>query len=239
MFSLRRLIKWALELLHPSLSSEKQHLPLAVEVITEGRQHLIQRTKKVDIFCKQYVGQRIPELYALIVTDDYRLPVQQRGMFMAICTYAYTQSRVSTRPGAWVNPDICLQSASQGRRACRETNKRGKHNNGRAHLMWSVCKQIAIFYVNLNLSCRASYQACWQRGAYLSCWQDEWGDREEEKEKTCQHWLITSQANSWVLCLHLDSWERLRWASLIRPSSSSLFSHAHVSNTHAHALLGL
>ena len=47
--------------------------------------------------------------------------------------------------------------------------------------MWSVCKQIAIFHVNFNLSASAGYQACWQHGAYLSCWQDEQGDREGEK----------------------------------------------------------
>lgn len=115
---------------------------------------------------------------------------------------------------ASVRESITTAEKKSGR-AGKGKNK-GKTQQWEAHLMWSVCKQIAIFYVNLNLSCSASYQACWQHGAYLSCWQDEQGDREGEREKTCQHWLITSQANSWVLCLHLDSRVRLRWASLIR-----------------------
>lgn len=118
-----------------------------------------------------------------------------------------------------VFPPLCVRQSQRlpafGVEEKKRKNK-GKTQQWEAHLMWSVCKQIAIFYVNLNLSCSASYQACWQRGAYLSCWQDERGDREGEREKTCQRWLITSQANSWVLCLHLDSRARLRWASLIR-----------------------
>ena len=94
--------------------------------------------------------------------------------------------------------------------------------------MWSVCKQIAIFYVNPDLSTSAGYQACWQHGAYLSCWQDEQAEREKrEGEKTCHRWLITLQANSWVLCLHLDSQGRPRWASLIRFFYCILATHTH------------
>lgn len=193
----------------------------------------IQQAKKVHIFCKQwYVGQRVLELYCTHCDRwllCHSLPVQQREMFMAICTYACTQSLVSSHFGMWVNHGSCLQSPSRSRRAGKETNT-GENTITWSHLMWSVCKQIAIFYVNLNLSCSASYQACWQRRAYLCRWQDEQGDREGEREKTCQRWLIASQANSWVLCLHLDSRGRLRWASLIRPSSS-FFPPAHVSNT--------
>lgn len=94
----------------------------------------------------------------------------------------------------------------------------------------SVCKQIAIFYVNCNLSSGAGYQACWQHGVYLSCWQDE--QRDTEREKTCHRWLITLQANSWVLCLHSGSQGRPRWASLIR------FVYC-ILPTHTHALIRL
>lgn len=99
-----------------------------------------------------------------------------------------------------------------------------------------VCKQIAIFYVNRNLFTSAGYQACWQHGAYLSCWQDEQRDTEGERkrEKTCHRWLITLHANSWVLCLHLDSQGRPRWASLIRFSYCGIPTH-----TQTHSLIRL
>lgn len=101
--------------------------------------------------------------------------------------------------------------------------------------VWCMYEQIAIFYVNLNLSASADYQACWQNGAYLFCWQDEQRDKAEGKEgerRIWHCWLITLQANSWVFCLHLDSQGRLRWASLIRSSHCLLPTHTDT-NTHA------
>lgn len=192
----------------------------------------IQQTQKVHIFRKQwYVGQRALELYCPHCDGwlvCHRLPVQQRGMFMAICTYSCTQSHMSSRLGMWVNQGGCLQWPSRSRRAGKETNKGENTITGSPSDVECVCKQIAVFYGNLNLSCGASYQACWQRRTYLSHWQDERGGREGEREKTCQRWLITSQANSWVLCLHLDSQGRLRWASLIRPPSCCCPTHMHM-----------
>lgn len=205
--------------------------PWAVELHNLMTPVSVQQTNEVHVFCIQWrVGQYVLERYC--PQHDGRplchcLPVQQRGMFMVICTYLCTQSRMSTCLCAWVNHYSCGKKSG---RAGKGKNK-GKTQQWEAHLMWSVCKQIAVFYVNLNLSCSASYQACWQHGAYLSCWQDERGDREGEREKTCQRWLITSQPNSWVLCLHLDSRVRLRWASLIRIFFYFFFS--------ARALLGL
>lgn len=154
------------------------------------------------------------------MTDDHYATVylfnKEECLWSFARTSALNHARLPTSVRESITTAARIRRKRKKKRESRKREEEGGKQQWEAHLMWSVCKQIAIFYVNLNLSCSASYQACWQRGAYLSCWQDERGDREGEREKTCQRWLITSQANSWVLCLHLDSRVRLRWASLIR-----------------------
>lgn len=49
--------------------------------------------------------------------------------------------------------------------------------------------------------------------------------RTREREKTCQRWLITLQANRWVLCLHLDS----------QGSIINQFFLLHATHTHTHS----
>lgn len=159
----------------------------------------------------------------------------KRNVYDCQCVCVRTQSGMHFCLCIWVGVILShslhfKREIIKARRTERNEQEGGNAVMGNLSDVECVCKQIAIFYVNLNLFPSAGYQACWQHGAYLSCWQDEQRDTEGERkrEKTCHRWLITLHANSWVLCLHLDSQKRPRWASLIR------FSIAAYRHTHTH-----
>lgn len=89
--------------------------PRAVELHNLMTPVSVQQTNEVHLFCIQWrVGQHVLERYC--PQHDgwplcHCLPVQQRGMFMVICTYLCTQSRMSSRLCAWVNHNSCPHSA--------------------------------------------------------------------------------------------------------------------------------
>lgn len=126
-----------LGLLHPSLSFRRHSpppppnpRPRAVELHNLMKPVSVQQTNEVHVYCIQWrVGQHVLERYCPQYDGwplCHCLPVQQRGMFMVICTYLCTQSRTSSYLCAWVNHDGCPHSAKKKKKAGEpEKGRRG------------------------------------------------------------------------------------------------------------------